>query len=119
MSTQTTPDDAMDAALPAISPGAVLDAMENPAVFAETARGDLYVQMGTMRTLMANPNFPLALRVEYIKYLGKLGRVEQPDPGQQTLGAGLPTIQIVFPNSGQMTTIAPQPHTIDVTPDDE
>jgi len=119
MSEQTTPDDAMEAALPVVSPGAVLRAMEDPTIFAETARGDLYVQLGLMRKIAADKNFPVVHRLEYAKFLAKMGKVDQPDPTQLSPTAGLPMIQIVFPNSGQTTTIAPTNRVIDVTPDDE
>ena len=107
----------MAAAMPVVSPGAVLKAMEDPSVFPETARGDLYVGMGVMREMMKNPNFPTAMRLDYLKFLARMGRVDQPEQ-QVNPNANLPMIQIILPNSGKNTTIDARPvQTIDVTPE--
>lgn len=118
MQTQTTPEDAVNAALPGVTPAAVLRAMDDPSVIIESARGDYYVNMGLMRRLMANPNTPIGVRLEYMKHLSKVGRVEEPEVQQNA--ARLPTINIVFPNAGRTTTIAAAPShpVIDVTPEE-
>jgi hypothetical protein len=77
--TQTSRDDAMDAAVARrFNPAAVAEAMEDPEVFAKVARGDLYIQLQRLRELANNPNFPAAQRMEYAKFLARMGRVEQP-----------------------------------------
>jgi hypothetical protein len=45
-------DVAHDQVIPEISPGALLEVMENPGAFSEIARADLYIQMAEMRKQM-------------------------------------------------------------------
>ncbi len=118
--TQTTPEDAIEALMPGMSPAAVIEAMEDPGVFEQLSRGMLYEQMVTLRALAVNQSFPLSQRMELAKWLSKMGKVESPVQNLPT-GAQLPMIQIVFPNAHRTTTISgtKQSHpVIDVISDD-
>lgn len=86
------------------NPAAVAEAMEDPAVFEQVARGDLYIQLHHLRQLAASPSFPVGQRMEYAKFLAKMGKVEKPDDTAHPL-AGMPGITIVLPNSGQSTQL--------------
>lgn len=103
--------------VPGVSTGALLQAMEEPEMFQELARADLYTQMAHMRRQMADPRITPAQRIDYIKQLAKMGKVENPEV--ETAGTGnLPTINISFPNSGQSVNISATQHSVekDVTP---
>jgi hypothetical protein len=101
--------------IPGISTGALLEAMEKPEVFAELARGDLYVQMHHMRRASMDPRFTPNQRMEYSKFLAELGRVRDNDRDGSTFG-NLPMIQMVFPGSGQTVQLGGKPVERDVTP---
>ncbi len=102
---RTTEDDALDRLLPAnCSPGAVAEAMEDPEVFAQVARGDLYVQLALMRKVAASPSFPAAQRLDYARFLARMGKVEKPEVEQNAF-SNVPAIQIVLPGAGQSTQI--------------
>lgn len=77
--TQTTPEDAIRAALPAVNPKALMEAIEDPTVFPEIARGDFYVWMCRMRERLNNPNTPVAAMLEYGKILAKIGKLDAPE----------------------------------------
>ena len=94
-----------------VSPKAIAEAMEDPAVFEQVARGDLYVEMGRLRRLAASPSFPVAHRLEYTKMLSKMGKVEKPeDTG--SAGTGF-SITINLPSGQSQTYAAPK----DITPE--
>lgn len=99
------------------NPAAVAEAMEDPAVFEQVARGDLYVQLHHLRQLAANPRFPTAQRMEYAKFLAKMGKVEKPEETHNPL-AGVPAITIVLPSSGQRTQTMAESSAIDIDEDD-
>ncbi len=101
--------------IPGISTGALLEAMEKPEVFAELARGDLYVQMHHMRRASLDPRFTPNQRMEYSKFLAELGRVRDTDREGSSFG-NLPMIQMVFPGSGQTVQLGGRPVERDVTP---
>lgn len=101
--------------IPGISTGALLEAMEKPEVFAELARGDLYVQMHHMRRASLDPRFTPNQRMEYSKFLAELGKVRETDRDGSTFG-NLPMIQMVFPGSGQTVQLGGKPVERDVTP---
>ena len=109
-----------DQVIPGVTAGALLDAMENPENFASVARGDLYVQMAQMRRLANSPEMTMGQRIEYGKFLAKMGKVEQPEKGPDDMLAGVPPIQIIFPNSGGSISIGqaatPPSDERDVTP---
>lgn len=89
----------LEQVIPGVTPGAVLDAMEDPEAFAAIARGDLYVQMAILRQRMAHPKTSVGQRMDYAKFLAKMGKVEQPEKD----GGGfsnVPMISIVMPGSG-------------------
>lgn len=86
------------------SPGAIAEAMEDPEVFAQVARGDLYVELVRLRQLAASNAMPFSGRMEYVKFLAKMGKVEKPEGSDNPL-AGVPQINIVFQKSGQTTTL--------------
>lgn len=79
---QTTPDDAMQAALPGVSPAAVLEIMEDPTVAQPMARAQWLVEFDRMRRLTQNPNFPINQRMEWMRMLEKIGGVTAPDIAQ-------------------------------------
>lgn len=112
-------DEAAAQVIPGVTTGALLEAMENPDIFAEIARGDLYVQMAKMRQQAVNPEMPLNQRMEYMKMLSKMGKVDSPDKGADNPLAGVPTINIVLPGSGASVQLggAPPPRVEkDITP---
>lgn len=86
------------------NPAAVAEAMEDPEIFEQVARGDLYVQLHHLRQLAANAAFPVSHRLDYAKFLAKMGKVEKPDVEANAF-AGVPAINIILPNSGQSTRI--------------
>lgn len=89
----------LEQVIPGVSPGAVLDAMDDPEAFAAIARGDLYVQMAIIRQRMAHPATSMGQRLDYAKFLAKMGKVDAPVDA----GAGfnnVPMISIVLPGSG-------------------
>lgn len=102
---RTTEDDALNRILPDnCSPGAVAEAMEDPDVFAQVARGDLYVQLAMMRRLAASKSFSTSQRLDYARFLARMGKVEKPEEVQNQF-ANVPAINIVLPNAGQTTQI--------------
>lgn len=104
---QTTRDDAMNQPVAnRFNPAAVAEAMEDPSIFEQVARGDLYIQLHRLRQLAANPTMPTGQRLEYAKFLAKMGKVEQPERTNEDNRAALPAITIVLPNSGQSTSLA-------------
>tara|TARA_R110002049_G_scaffold239404_2_gene412572 strand:+ start:1194 stop:1631 length:438 start_codon:yes stop_codon:yes gene_type:complete len=89
----------LEQVIPGVSPGAVLDAMDDPEAFAAIARGDLYVQLAVLRQQMAHPKTSMNQRLEYTKFLAKMGKVDAPEKD----GGGfsnVPMISIVMPGSG-------------------
>ena len=81
-----------------VSPKAIAEAMEDPSVFEQVARGDLYVEMARLRRIAASPSFPAAHRLEYTKMLSRMGKVEKPEEGSSA-GTGF-SITINLPNTG-------------------
>lgn len=75
---EKSPSDIQEQVMPGVTAGTLLEAMENPDSFAELARGDLYVQMAMMRRLASSPEMPMNQRLDYGKFLAKMGKVEQP-----------------------------------------
>ncbi len=67
-----------------VSPKAIAEAMEDPSVFEQVARGDLYVEMARLRRIAASPTFPVAHRLEYTKMLSRMGKVEKPEATVQS-----------------------------------
>lgn len=114
--TQTTSDDAYNRAL-APSPKGMLEAKDNPGVLEEMARMDFYALMHRFRIKSAGGLLSATQDMEWGKVLMKVGKLEAKEVQQQQLGA-LPTINIIFPNSGKSTQIAAN-NIIDVTPDAE
>jgi hypothetical protein len=100
----------LEQVIPGVTPGAVLDAMDDPEAFAAIARGDLYVQMAILRQRMAHPKTSVVQRMDYAKFLAKMGKVDAPVND----GAGfsnVPMISIVFPSGAsgvQISAAAPQ-----------
>lgn len=86
------------------SPGAVAEAMEDPSVFAQIARGDLYIELTRLRRLAASNAMPINRRMEYANMLARMGKVEKPESQRNPLDA-MPAINIYFPGSGQRTTL--------------
>lgn len=105
-----------------VTPGAVLDAMEDPDSFAAIARGDLYVQMAHMRRASRHPEFSNTMRLEYGKFLAKMGKVDAPDKAANLFDS-LPGINIVFPGQGTSVQIGVSPPRVEkevnLAPDEE
>jgi hypothetical protein len=95
--TQTTPDDAIAAALPKVNPKALLEAIDDPTVFPEIARGDFYIWMCNMRQRAQNPSTPMPALLEYGKLLAKIGKLDVQETTQP--GSGF-SITINIPKVG-------------------
>lgn len=107
----------LEQVIPGVSPGAVLDAMDDPDAFAAIARGDLYVQLARLRQRMSHPGVSTTQMMEYSKFLAKMGQVESADKGGGSMLDGVPMISIVLPGSGGEVRIgAPAKDEKDVTP---
>jgi len=83
---------AVEQVMPGVSTGALLEAMEDPNVFSEVARGDLYVQMARMRSML--PTLSPSMQLDYTKFLAKIGKVDSPDKEQQNPLRNVPLIHI-------------------------
>jgi len=94
--------------IPGISPGSLLEVMENPDAFPEIARADLYVQMHVMRERGRQADMPNSQRLDYMKFLARMGKVEAGTGAADSL-AGVPTINIVMPGTGQTVSIGVSP----------
>jgi hypothetical protein len=86
------------------SPGAIAEAMEDPSVFEQVARGDLYMELTRLRQLACSSSMAPSVRLDYARFLAKMGKVEKPEAEGNPL-AGMPQINIIFPSSGQTTTL--------------
>lgn len=106
---ELSPIDAQEQVIPGVTPGALLDAMEDPDMFAAVARGDLYAQLAVLRRRAGNPDLPMGQLLDYAKFLAKMGKVESPAGGELDNLAGVPAIQIILPNSGGSVNIGAQP----------
>jgi len=89
-----------------VSPGAVAEAMEDPVVFEQVARGDLYVELTRLRRLANSNAMPVKSRLEYAQFLSKMGKVDKPEPTDDPLHR-MPSISIIFPGAGQSTSATP------------
>ena len=105
----TTPDDAVLALLPAgVSPAALMEMAEDPENASGYARMLWYEQNVVMRQM--SPTLTPAQRLEWIKSLQKVGRLESAPIAQVNSLDSLPMIQIVFPNRVEKNvTIEAQP----------
>jgi hypothetical protein len=105
----TTPDDAVSALLPAgVSPAALMEMAEDPENASGYARMLWYEQNVVMRQM--SPTLTPAQRLEWIKSLQKVGRLESAPITQVNSLDSLPMIQIVFPNRVEKNvTIEAQP----------
>lgn len=93
------------AALPAFSPKALLEAIEDPAVFTEFARAELFMQLMMMRELAKNPAMKVPDRLRYMEVLTKAARLP---PGDFEEGAveQRPMIQIIFEDDAKHSVTA-------------
>jgi hypothetical protein len=65
--------------------------------------------MARMREQARNPEMPVTQRMEYMKTLAKMGKVDNPSQADNPL-ASLPVISIVFPGQGTSVQIGmPRP----------
>jgi septum formation topological specificity factor MinE len=121
MSDDENPTAAQDQIIPGVTPSALLDAMENPDSFAEIARADLYVQMAHLRRVAAHPEFPTSARLELVKVLSKMGKVDAPQADVNPL-AGVPMIEIDLGSAGTVkigSAYTPEARReVDITPDE-
>lgn len=95
---------AQEQVIPGVTPGNLLDAMDDPDAFSAIARADLYINMARMRQRAAHPEFSAAHLLEYSKFLAKMGKVDAPDKAN-TLLDNMPRIEIILPNSGASVSI--------------
>lgn len=109
MPSQTTTDDALGAVIKTVSPAGIAEAMEDPSIFEMVARGDLYVELGRLRQLAQNPSMPTTMRLEYVKFLSKMGKVDKPEGPPVSATANLPQINIILPNAGSTTSLSAGP----------
>lgn len=116
MSKDASDNSAQDQVIPGVSSGALLDAMDDPTIFEAVARADLYAQLAFMRRHASSPELSFGQRVDYAKFLAKMGKVEQPERSADDLHAGVPPIQIILPNSGGSVNIGSAPVEKDITP---
>jgi hypothetical protein len=119
MSDDSSQIEAQEQVIPGVSSGALLDAMEDPSMFEAIARADLYAQLALMRRHAAHPELSFGQRVDYAKFLAKMGKVEAPEKSATDHLAGVPPIQIILPNSGgsvQIGTALPSDEEKDITP---
>lgn len=111
--TQTSPDDAVQSASwSRISPKAVMDAIEDPTVFAPLVRGLGMANVIKIAELMKNPNVPLRDRMAWQEMCFKYGGVQAPQTQTSALD-GVPRIQI-FLHDAKSPTISAGP-VIEVT----
>ena len=105
----TTPDDAVLALLPAgVSPTTLIEMAEDPENASGYARMLWYEQNVVMRQMSST--LTPAQRLEWIKSLQKVGRLESAPIAQVNSLDSLPMIQIVFPNRVEKNvTIEAQP----------
>jgi hypothetical protein len=115
MSDDSTEHEAQEQVIPGVTSGALLDAMEDPSMFEAIARADLYAQLALMRRHASAPDLSFGQRVDYVKFLAKMGKVEQPEKSATDHLAGVPPIQIILPNSGGSVNIGAQVEK-DITP---
>jgi hypothetical protein len=105
--------EAHEQVIPGVSPGALLDAMEDPNVFSEVARGDLYVQMARLRRISSS--FSPTLQMDYVKWLSKVGKVDTPAKDMENPLRNIPLIQIDMGNGQSLSIGSPEK---DVTPEE-
>lgn len=86
------------------SPGAVAEAMEDPSVFEQIARGDLYIEMARLRALAGSNAMSMSARLNYVDKLAKMGKVDKPESTSNPLDK-MPSISIVLQGSGQSTRL--------------
>lgn len=86
------------------SPGAVAEAMEDPTVFEQVARGDLYIEMARLRELAGSNSMSMSARLSYVQMLSKMGKVDKPEQVQNPLDK-MPSINIILQGSGQSTRL--------------
>lgn len=98
----------LEQVIPGVSPGALLEAMEDPTVFPEIARGDLYTQMARLRRDAGGKYMSVAQRLEYSKFLAKMGKVEAPEKDVIPF-ATAPSINIHFSSRGTVSFGASTP----------
>lgn len=115
----TTPDDAVSALLPAgVSPAALMEMAEDPENASGYARMLWYEQNVVMRQM--SPTLTPAQRLEWIKSLQKVGRLESAPIAQVNSLDSLPMIQIVFPTRPErnLDVKGSRENIIDVTPNE-
>jgi len=103
--------------MPGVTSGALIEAMERPEVFAELARGDLYVQMARLRQAANTSRFSVGQHLDYSRLLAKMGKVDTPDSDNMHPSAGLPMISITMADGSNVRLGGtPPPAEKDVTP---
>jgi len=104
--------DAQAQVMPGVTTGALVDAMADPRVFEEVARGDLYVQLARMRRQA--PHYTPTQQLDYTKLLAKIGKVDTPAGDDANPLARMPMITIQMAGGAQVSLgAAPEK---DVTP---
>lgn len=94
--------EAFAAAMPGFSPKGLMEALDDPTVFRDLARADLYVQFILLREQMKNPDIPVEKRLKYTDALQKIARLPAHAP-EDTQRADRPMIQIVFSGNSEQS----------------
>ncbi len=93
--------------MPGVSPAGLQEAIENPEVFSEMARADLYILFARLRVLMSNPAAKIGDQLKWADMLTRVARLPR-DAIDEGPREERPSIEIVFNN-------APE-HSIRATP---
>lgn len=86
---------ALSGAIPGVSPGGLLEAMEDPAVIERQCRALAYVQIATISKMSSSPAFTMTNRLKFLELLAKLGKLVGADVSVN-LADRAPNISIVF-----------------------
>ena len=86
---------ALAGAIPGVSPGGLLEAMEDPTVIERQSRALAYVQIATISKMSSSPAFTMANRLKFLELLAKLGKLIGADV-QVNMADKAPAVNIVF-----------------------
>lgn len=103
----TTPDDAMDAAVPALSPRFVLEMLEDPDAANAWCRVNAVLQYQGLIDHTSDPEFTPALRLKLAESLAKMGGLVR-DKTVSAASSDRPLVNIVFSgDSERSVTVTP------------
>lgn len=103
----TTPNDAMDAAVPSISPRFILEMLEDPDAANAWCRVNAVLQYQGLISSTSDPEFTPALRLKLAESLAKMGGLVR-DKAVSAASSDRPLVNIVFSgDSERSVTVAP------------